>query len=133
MKLLDTTFLVDHQRGEGSVARFLEDCEEKGETLITSSINLKEIAVGRFLVEEPKPSIEDVLADFGWLEVEPFSEKGALEAARIESELRQSDDYEPELAADVLIAGVACSLGAPVVTRNTEDFDTFEVVSIEEY
>jgi predicted nucleic acid-binding protein len=133
MKLLDTTFLVDHQRGEEAVARFLEDCDDRDETLITSSINLKEIAVGKILVEEPKPSIEDVLADFGWLEVEPFSQRHALEAARIESELRESDDYEPELAADILIAGVARSLDVPVVTRNTDDFETFDGVSVEEY
>ena len=133
MKLLDTTFLVDHQRGEEAVARFLEDCEEDDETLVTSSINLKEIAVGKFIVEEPKPTSEDVLADFGWLEVESFSQRHALEAARIEAELRDSDGYEPGLAADLLIAGVARSLDAPVVTRNTDDFEKFDGVSAEKY
>jgi len=133
MKLLDTMFLVDHQRGDESVARFLEDHEERGETLVTSSINLKEIAVGKFLVEETTPSAEEVLADFGWLEVEPFSRKHALEAARVEAELRDSDDYEPELAADILIAGVARSLDTPVVTRNTDDFEKFDGVSVKEY
>ena len=133
MKLLDTTFLVDHQRGEDAVARFLEDCEEKGETLVTSSINLKEIAVGKILVEEPTPTVEEVLADFGWLEVEPFSQRHALESARIEAELRGAGSYEPELAADILIAGVARSLKAPVVTRNTDDFEKFDGVSVEEY
>ena len=133
MKLLDTTFLVDHQRGEDSVARFLESCEKKDETLVTTSINLKEIAVGKFLVEEPTPEINDILADFGWLEVEEFSSTHALEAASIEAELRDSGRYEPELAADVLIAGVARSLNVPVVTRNTADFGEFEGVSVEEY
>ena len=133
MKLLDTTFLVDHQRGEEAVARFLEDSEEREETLITSSVNMKEIAVGKFLVEEPTPSAKEVLADFGWLEVEPFSRKHALEAARIESELRGSDEYETELSAHILIAGVARSLNAPVVTRNTDDFEKFDGVSMVEY
>jgi predicted nucleic acid-binding protein len=133
MKLLDTTFLVDHQRGEDAVARFLGDCDDRDETLVTSSINLKEIAVGKFLVEEPTPDVNDVLADFGWLEVEPFSQRHALEAARIESELHLSDEYEPELAADVLIAGVARSLDAPVVTRNTDDFEKFDGVSVKGY
>jgi predicted nucleic acid-binding protein len=133
MKLLDTTFLVDHQRGEDAIARFLEDCDDRGETLVTSSINLKEIAVGKFLVEEPTPDVNDVIADFGWLEVEPFSRKHALEAARIEAELRESDEYEPELSADILIAGVARSLDAPVVTRNTDDFEKFDGVSVKEY
>jgi len=132
MKLLDTTFLVDHHRGEEAVERFLEDLDE-GETLVTPSINLKEIAVGKFLVEEPTPDVNDVLADFGWLEVEPFTEKHALEAARIEAELRESGSYEPELAADILIVGVARSLDARIVTRNTDDFETFDGVSVEDY
>jgi len=133
MKLLDTTFLVDHQRGKEAVARFLEDCDDREEMLITSSVNLKEIVVGKFLVEEPTPDMNDVLADFGWLEIEPFSRKHALEAARIEAELRQSDEYEPELAADILIAGVARSLNSPVVTCNTDGFETFDGVPVKEY
>jgi predicted nucleic acid-binding protein len=123
MKLLDTTFLVDHQRGDEDVAEFLERQEDSNENLVTSSINLKEIAVGKMMVEEPMPSFDDVLSDFGWMTVEPFDETQALEAARIEAELRDSGDYEPDLSADILIAGVACDIDAPVVTRNVSDFE----------
>jgi len=132
MKLLDTTFLVDHQRGDEDVAEFLEEQENSNEKLVTSSINLKEIAVGKMMVEDPTPSFDDVLADFGWLTVEPFDETQALEAARIEAELRGSGDYEPDLSADILIAGVARDLNAPVVTRNISDFEKIGV-DIERY
>ena len=101
--------------------------------MVTSSINLKEIAVGKILVEEPTPTVEEVLADFGWLEAESFSQRHALESARIEAELRGAGSYEPGLAADVLIAGVARSLDAPVVTRNTSDFEKFDGISVEKY
>ncbi|MDY6775089.1 MAG: PIN domain-containing protein [Halobacteria archaeon] len=133
MKLLDTTFLVDHQRGDEGVARFLEESEETNDVLVTSSVNLKEIAVGKILVETPTPGVDEVLSDFRWLEVEPFTESHALEAARIEAELRSSDDYDPDLAADILIAGVARSLNAPVVTRNSSDFGVFDGVETEAY
>lgn len=132
MKLLDTTFLVDHQRGEEDVADFLEEQEEESEELVTSSINLKEIAVGKITVEDPTPSFEDILSDFGWLTVETFDEEQALEAARIEAELRQSDEYDPRLSADILIAGVAQDLNAPVVTRNVSDFEQIGV-DVQEY
>lgn len=127
MKLLDTTFLVDHQRGQEGVAEFLEEQEEEGEELVTSSINLKEIAVGKIMVEEPTPTFEDILSDFGWLTVEPFDEAQAIEAARIEAELREGDEYEPSLSADILIAGVAQDLDVPVVTRNVSDFEQIGV------
>ncbi|MCX2819148.1 PIN domain-containing protein [Haladaptatus sp. F3-133] len=126
MKLLDTTFLVDHQRGDEDVAEFLER-QDSNEKLVTSSINLKEIAVGKMMVEDPIPSFDDVLADFGWLTVEPFDGTQALEAARIEAKLRGSGDYEPNLSADILIAGVARGIGAPVVTRNVSDFERIGV------
>jgi len=123
MKLLDTTFLVDHQRGVEDVAEFLERQEKKDEELVTSSINLKEIAVGKIIVEDHTLSFEDVLGDFGWLTVEPFNKAKALKAARIEAELRQSNEYDPRLSAHILIAGVAQDLNAPVVSRNVSDFE----------
>jgi len=126
MKLLDTTFLVDHQRGNENVAEFLER-QDSNENLVMSSINLKEIAVGKIMVEDPTPSFDNVLSDFGWLTVEPFDEAHALEAARIEAELRDSGDYKPDLSADILIAGVARDIGAPVITRNVSDFETIGV------
>jgi predicted nucleic acid-binding protein len=71
--------------------------------------------------------VEDVLADFAWLEVKPFGKGDAVEAARIEADLRESEEYTPNLAADVLIAGVARRLEAPVVTRNVSDFEKLGV------
>jgi predicted nucleic acid-binding protein len=94
------------------------------------SINLKEIAVGKMIVEDPTPTVEDVLADFAWLEVEPFGEGDAVEAARIEADLRESEEYTPNLAADVLIAGVARRLEAPVVTKNVSDFEKLGVETV---
>ncbi|MDZ7689363.1 MAG: PIN domain-containing protein [Halobacteriales archaeon] len=130
MKLLDTPFLVDHQRGDASVASFLEEQEKKNETVVTSTINLKEISVGKMLVEEPTPRFDEILGDFGWLEVEPFKEEHALEASRIEAEMRESNDYDLNLSADILIAGTARKMDAAVVTRNISDFERTGVETV---
>lgn len=131
MKFLDTTFLVDHQNGESRVEDYLANHED--ETLVTSTINLKEIAVGRFILQSPPPSQQDVRNDFGWLQIEPYGLSHGLEAAEIEAELRETGEYQERSATDILIAGVAKDLSAAVVTDNTKDFDKFEGVETEPY
>jgi PIN domain. len=55
----------------------------------------------------------------------------------MEATLRASDDTNQDkvesLAADILIAAVAESTGATVVTRNVDDFELFESVAVESY
>ena len=55
----------------------------------------------------------------------------------MEAMLRASDDTNQDkvesLAADILIAAVAESTGATVVTRNVDDFALFESVAVEPY
>jgi predicted nucleic acid-binding protein len=131
MKFLDTTFLIDHQTGEPRVERYLT--EHGKDTLVTSTLNLKEIAVGRFLIETPTPTQQEIRNDFKWLQVEPYAVSHALEAAEIEAGLRAAGEYRDGLAVDILIAGVAKHLGAPVVTDDLDDFGTFDGVETESY
>ncbi len=133
MKLLDTTFLVDHQRGVPAVADYLRHHEGSGEDLATTTVNLKEVAVGKLLTEEPTPTAEEVAADFGWLDVLPYRREHALEAAAIEAGLRRTDDYEPRLSADILIAGAAKSEDAAVVTRDDDYLRRIPGVEVETY
>lgn len=129
MKLLDSTFLVDHLRGAEAAATYLEEHDD--ETLVTTSINLKEIAVGLIAVDDA--GFHEVRGALGWLDVVPFEPTHGYRAARIESELREDDAYEPRLAGDLLIAGAAADLGAPVVTRDGDDFERFAGVPVESY
>lgn len=131
MKFLDTTFLIDHQNGEPRAGSYLDGHES--ETFVTSTINIKEIAVGRIIVQTPSPSQQDLRNDFDWLHIEPFSLSHTLEAAGIEADLREAGDYRRDLASDILIGGVAKALNAPVVTQNTSDFALFSGVSTETY
>ena len=76
-------------------------------------------------------------SNFGWVRILPFTVEHAYVAGEIEAELRADPDVQQDrinsLMGDLLIAGVARSIDAPVVTRNVEDFERFDGVSVEEY
>ncbi|MDL5361426.1 PIN domain-containing protein [Halalkalicoccus sp. NIPERK01] len=133
MKLLDTTFLVDYERGEEAVAEFLT-VHEDGEEFVTSTICMKELAVGKHAIGSPSKA--DLVGDYGWLRIVPFTIEHAHEAGVLEATLRADEtrrDRVASLAGDVLIAGVASHLDAAVVTRNTDDFEAFEDVAVDRY
>lgn len=134
MKLLDSTFLVDYLAGEDAVGEYLERHEES-ETFATTAINVKEIAVGRAL--QGALDRHEIRSTFGWLEFLTFGPEHAFEAAGIEAALHAAPEVNQDrinaLAGDVLIAAVARANGAIVVTRNVEDFELLEGVSVESY
>ena len=127
MKLLDTTFLVDYERGEEAVAEYLE-ANEAAE-FVTSTLCVKELAVGKHIIDDP--TLADVLAPYGWLEVVPFRTGHAVAAGEMEAELHAdgsvSREYIDAVAGDLLIAAVARTMDATVVTNNREDFERFDV------
>jgi hypothetical protein len=133
MKLLDTTFLIHYWAGREAVAEYLEAHED--EDFITTTLNVKEIAVGRELQGKLDPF--EIRSKFGWLEVVPFRMEHSFIAGRMEAELRRdgqlNQDKINSLAADTLIAAVARERDASVVTRNTEDFELFDGVGVEAY
>lgn len=128
MKLLDTTFLAHYYRGDQRVESFL-DAHGDEEDLVTTTINVEEIAVGVHIVGDD-PTMADILSDLGWLTVLPFEAEDAFAAAAIEADLLADDvdaDRINALAGDILIAGVADRRDATVVTENVADFETLGV------
>jgi predicted nucleic acid-binding protein len=127
MKLLDTTFLIDYLRGSEATGSYLEAHED--DELATTTINLKELAVGSHLAGDE--SKHDLLSRFGWLRVHPFSVDHAFRAGRLEADLRADDaitaDRVDTLTGDILIAAVAAEHDGAVVTRNTTDFEQIGV------
>ena len=127
MKLLDTTFLVDYERGEEVVAEYLEGNEAAD--FVTSTLCIEELAVGKHVVGDPTGA--DVLAPYGWLKVVPFRTDHAIVAGEMEAELHADEsvnrDYIDAVAGDLLIAAVARAMDATVVTNDGEDFDRFDV------
>ena len=127
MKLLDTTFLVDYERGEDAVAEYLEGNEAAD--FVTSTLCIEELAVGKHVAGDPTGA--DVLAPYGWLEVVPFRVDHAIVAGEMEAELHADESvnrgYVNAVAGDLLIAAVARAIDATVVTNNREDFERFDV------
>lgn len=133
MKLLDTTFLIHYWGGYDGVRTYLEAHE--GEEFITTTLNIKEIAVGRALQGELDPL--EIRSTFDWVRVVPFDIDASFVAGELEATLHRDDTINQDkinaLAGDLLIAAVAKQRDATVVTQNTDDFEAFDGVSVESY
>lgn len=133
MKLLDTTFLIHYWGGIDDAAEYLETHEN--EEFLTTTLNLKEIAVGRKL--QGKLDRAEILTTFDWLTLVPFESEHAFVAAELEATLQQRSDVNQDrinaLAGDILIAAVAEERNATVVTENVRDFSLFEGVPVDTY
>ena len=127
MKLLDITFLVDYERGEEVVAEYLKGNEAAD--FVTSTLCIEELAVGKHVAGDPTGA--NVLAPYGWLEVVPFRTDHAIAAGEMEAELHADEsvnrEYINAVTGDLLIAAVARTMDATVVTNNREDFERFDV------
>lgn len=132
MKLADTTFLIHQYRGRDDAVDYLE--ENSSETFVTTGVNIKEFMIGHIRAGYgPELTMYQIQDEFDWLRIEPYIGAFGFEAAEVEAQLRNSGQYEPELAGDILIAGAARELRADVVTRNVSDFELMSGVSVDEY
>jgi predicted nucleic acid-binding protein len=133
MKLLDTTFLIHYWAGREPVAEYLETHGE--EEFVTTTLNIKELAVGRAMQGELEPV--EIRSMFAWTTIIPFRAEHAFIAGELEVELHQDEKINQDkinsLAGDLLIAAVAKESDATVVTQNTGDFQILDGVSVETY
>jgi predicted nucleic acid-binding protein len=133
MKLLDTTFLIHYWAGREAVADYLETHEE--DEFVTTALNVKELAVGRAIQEKLDPV--EIHSTFAWTTIIPFQAEHAFVAGELEAELHTDESVNQDkinsLAGDLLIAAIAKEAGATVVTRNTDDFQMFDEISVDTY
>ncbi|MFC7114773.1 type II toxin-antitoxin system VapC family toxin [Natronoarchaeum sp. GCM10025703] len=133
MKLLDTTFLIHYWAGRQAVADYLERHEQ--EEFVTTTLNIKEIAVGREI--QGKLDAVKIQSKFEWTTILPFQMEHAVTAGELEAEFHRDETVNQDkinsLAGDLLIAAVAREEGATVVTQNTDDFERFDGVAVESY
>lgn len=133
MKLLDTTFLIHYWGGVDAVKTYLEANEEA--EFLTTTLNIKEIAVGREL--QGKFDRHEIRSTFGWVSIAPFDVDHAFRAGELEAQLHWNGDLNQDKvhspAGDLLIAAVAKELNATIVTQNAADFELFDGVSVETY
>lgn len=117
------------------VAPHLEAHDTPETQFLASTISMKELAVGLHVVTD-KPTLADLRADLGWVDVRPFSTRHAFVAGQIEAALRDRgvpQDRLNALGGDVLVGGVARAENATVVTENEDDFELLPGVDVEPY
>lgn len=116
MTFLDASVIIDYLEGIDGVVSFVD----AQDTLLTSTICVYEVLEGEVFA----PGSSDVFGrrqDFGRVEAIEFSEAVALEAARLQDELRA--DGDPLSPRDVMIAATARSTGADLAVADS-DFQT---------
>ena len=123
--ILDSTFLIDHLRGDPAALRRLRDVFEDGDDPIVTEIVVCEVRTG------VRPQEEAHFAAL--LEPMEFVQPGfeiALTAGRWRAEAHARG--RTLSIGDALIGAVADALGARVLTRNRKDFELMPV-GVEDY
>lgn len=113
--VLDTTFLVDHLRGDAAAHRRFRERNDGGDDLIVCAISAAETWSGR---ASERDAADTLLRYLEFVQPGPAS-------ARLAGEFRAAarEQGRTLALADALIAATAVHLGATVLTRNVRDFE----------
>lgn len=114
--LLDTTLIIDHAHGHEAAMALLHRLYTDGADLFTCDVVVCEALSGG--TDEHRDVISRLLEPLEYVATDPATAKAAG-AARME---RRRAGGKLGLG-DALIAAVAQSLGAAIVTRNRPDFE----------
>jgi predicted nucleic acid-binding protein len=113
-KLLDTTLLIDHSIDlPGAVAILERLFAEADDLLVCDAVVAEALSCG---TPEERRTITALIDAVEYVAADPAAAKWAGEARRLRGVTA------PRTLGDALIAAVAWSFGATVVTRNPDDF-----------
>jgi predicted nucleic acid-binding protein len=113
--LIDSDVLIDVLKGRQSAAAWIAEYS-RDNLLITSAVNVFELARGW----DSDRATEAGMALLREFIILPLDTRAALEAAVIDTELRQRGT--PLDAGDLLIAGIARASNLGIITRNVRYF-----------
>lgn len=125
MRILDSSFCADFLRGRTSAKEYRLD--RRDESPVLTSVGAYELYHGAVKEgRDPRP-VDD---DLPWVEHLEYDRSHAIEGARIRQELeaRGQRIQHP----DMMLAGVARSLGVPVVTADG-GFERIDGLAVENY
>jgi predicted nucleic acid-binding protein len=123
--VLDSSFVIDHLRGEAAAVDRFRRMFEDGDEPIVTEIVVCEVRAG--LLPDDEPHLTALLEPLEF--VQPGRETAML-AGRMRGDLRRRG--RTLALGDALIAASAHHLGATVITRNVRDF-TQTSISVETY
>jgi tRNA(fMet)-specific endonuclease VapC len=118
MYVLDTNTLIYYFKGQGQVAQNMAAVTPQ--KIAVSTIVLFELQVGIAKSTAPAKRTQQLQQLLNRVNLVPFDRNAALAAATIRAQLEEQGI--PIGPIDVLIAGVAVSLQATIVTHNVGEF-----------
>ncbi|WP_128478816.1 type II toxin-antitoxin system VapC family toxin [Halorussus pelagicus] len=127
MTCFDSSFLIDYLEGTEDALTYID--AHPDDSFYVPNVVLFELYRGAIRTSR-RNAVAELRNDLSWLEPLPFTADAALEAAKIEAELKQ--DGTPIGTPDVQIAGIVRNIGETLVTRD-RDFDEVEGLNVESY
>ena len=127
--MLDTNIISDLVRNpQGKIAKRIAKAGE--DNICTSIIVAAELRYGcaKSGSERLREAVEELLAE---IDVLPFDVPADTEYGGIRAELEAAG--KPVGANDLLIAAHACSIGAAIVTANTDEFKRIRGLKVENW
>lgn len=130
MMLLDSTFLHDLVRDEPAAVSRLEELIDAGTPVAVSSLTVFEVGVGlRGTGERYRDRFRATVDEIEEHPLGPVEARRALDVQRT-----LYDRGEPIGAVDVLIAGTAAERDdSTVLTRNVDEFERVDAITVETY
>ena len=125
MKVLDSSYVADFLRGRDAAREYR--AAHPAERFALPAVGYYELSTGALKTGRDPSTLSTTLP---WLDRLAFTQEHALEAARVRRELEA--DGERIQHPDMLLAGVARSIGVPVVTADG-DFERVEGLDVENY
>lgn len=129
MYVLDTNTLIYYFKGMGQVGDRLREVSPTG--IAISTLVLYELQVGIAKSASPERRIAQLNAFIEPVNVLAFDLKAAQSAALIRASLEQQG--QPIGPLDTLIAGVALSQSAILVTHNTREFSRIDGLQLADW
>ena len=129
MYLLDTNTLIFFLKDIGNVSNML--LSKSPQNIIIPSIALYELEMGIAKSNNPRKRKKQLSDLISQVAIAPFGAKEAEAAATIRATLESKGT--PIGPYDTLIAGIALSIKATLVTNNTKEFKRIETINIEDW
>ena len=129
MYILDTNTLIYFFKGIGNVANILLSKSPKDISI--PSITLYELEVGIAKSNNPGKRKKQLDALIWHISIAPFGTNEAEFAARVRADLESKGKSIGPY--DTLIAGIALSNNATLVTHNTKEFERVNGLTIEDW
>lgn len=129
MYILDTNTLIYFFKGKGNVAETL--LAMPPEEISITSVTLYELEVGIAKSNNPKKTRNQLETLTSYISILPFGVMEAKISAGIRAELENKG--QPIGPYDTLIAGIALSNHAILVTHNTGEFGRISDLTIEDW